>query len=61
MNVQSAAAGKKIWEYRRTGFYHAREVAEMTETSPGWSEDVCRERDERLLRWAAEEWGEDQA
>ena len=48
---------KKLDSYRETGFHHAKEVAEMLKRSPKWSKKACRQREEKLLRWAADEWG----
>ena len=50
---------EKLDSYRGTGFHHAGEVAEMLEQSPKskWSKKACRQREEKLLRWAADEWG----
>ena len=48
---------QKIEEYRKTGFYHSDEVVEMLEKSPKWSKKTCKEREEKMLRWAESEWG----
>ena len=58
MNMQPVTAGKKK-NLRISGnrVLSRAEVAEMLETSPGRSEDVSRQREEKLIRRAAEEWG----
>ena len=48
---------QKADEYRNTGFYHVREVVEMLKKSPKWSKRACKEREEKMLRWAESEWG----
>ena len=60
-NLNSGLSDKppreKLDSYRRTGFHHANEVAEMLEQSPRWSRKTCKQREKKLLRWAADEWG----
>ena len=48
---------EKLDSYRETGFHHAKEVAEMLERHPKWSKKACKQREKKLLRWAADEWG----
>ena len=55
--LQNKPPQQKADEYLKTGFYHAREVAEMLENSPRWSKRACKQREEKLLSWAAVEWG----
>ena len=49
---------EKADAYRKTGFFHAREVADMLAQSPRWSKKVCGIRESKLLDWAREEWGD---
>ena len=55
--LQDRPPRSKLDSYRRTGFHHADEVVEMLGRSPKWSRKTCRQREEKLLRWAADEWG----
>lgn len=48
---------EKLASYRRTGFHHADEVVKMLGQSPKWSRKICKQREKKLLRWAADEWG----
>ena len=43
---------QKFEAYRKTGLLSAEKVASEAQ----WSEETVREREEELLRWAAEEW-----
>ena len=57
--LQDTPPQNKIESYRSTGFHHANEVVTMLEASPGWSKKACKDREKKLLQWAAREWGED--
>lgn len=56
--LQDQLPQEKAGEYRKTGFLHAIEVADMLQRSPSWSKKTCRDRERRLLEWAESEWGE---
>ncbi len=49
---------RKAQDYRRTGFHHAVEVADMLDASPKWSRKTCARRQRKILDWAREEWGD---
>ena len=55
--LQDKSPQQKTNEYLTTGFYHAREVVDMLQKSPRWSKKTCKEREEKMLRWAEIEWG----
>ena len=43
--------------YRKTGLLIAGEVADVIDAA-GWKSRSIKEREERLLEWAAEEWAD---
>ena len=49
---------KKADAYRKTGFHHAGEVADMLADSPRWSKTACRRRQQKILDWACVEYGD---
>ncbi len=49
---------EKAATYRKTGFHHASEVADMLEASPGWSKGTCKRREKKILDWVRKEWGD---
>lgn len=55
--LQDKPAKDKAAHYRKTGLLIAGEVADVIE-SAGWNSRSIKEREERLIEWAAEEWGD---
>ena len=55
--LQNKLAKDKAADYRKTGLLIAGEVADVIETA-GWKSRSVKEREERLLEWAAEEWAD---
>ena len=55
--LQDKSAKDKAEHYRRTGLLIAGEVADIIDRA-GWNSRSIKEREERLLEWAAEEWAD---
>ena len=55
--LQDKSAKYKAVHYRKTGLLIASEVADIIDTA-GWKSSSIEEREERLIEWAAEEWGD---
>jgi hypothetical protein len=55
--LQDRKPAEKVKEYRDTGLYIAKEVAEIIEAE-GWGRSQIKSREEKLLSWAKETWGE---
>ena len=55
--LQDKSAKYKAVHYRKTGLLIAGEVADIIDTA-GWKSSSIEEREERLIEWAAEEWGD---
>ena len=55
--LQDKPAKGKATDYRKTGLLIAGEVADVIDTA-GWKSKSIKEREERLLKWAAEEWAD---
>ena len=55
--LQDKSAKDKAAHYRKTGLLIAGEVADIIDTA-GWNSRSIKEREERLLEWAAEEWAD---
>ena len=55
--LQDKSAKCKAVHYRKTGLLIAGEVADIIDTA-GWKSSSIEEREERLIEWAAEEWGD---
>ena len=55
--LQNKPAKGKTAYYRKTGLLIAGEVADVIDTA-GWKTRSIKEREERLLEWAAEEWAD---
>ena len=55
--LQDKPAKGKAADYRKTGLLIAGEVADVIDTA-GWKSKSIKEREERLLKWAAEEWAD---
>ena len=53
--LQDRSAKYKATHYRKTGLLIAGEVADIIDTA-GWKARSIKEREERLIEWAAEEW-----
>ena len=51
---------EKAASYRRAGFFHADEVADMLDGSRRWGGKECKRREEALLDWARKEWGDEE-
>ena len=49
---------QKADAYRKTGFYHAGEVADMLANARGWGKKKCELRQKKILEWARVEWGD---
>ena len=56
--LQDKPPQQKADEYKKTRLYHAIEVAEMLKKNPKWSKKACKQREKKLLSWAADEWAE---
>ena len=52
--LQDKPSRQKLEAYRRTGLLSAIEVASKSQ----WTKRTVREREEELLRWATDEWGD---
>ena len=55
--LQNKPAKDKAAYYRKTGLLIAGEVADVIDTA-GWKSRSVKEREERLLEWATEEWAD---
>ena len=55
--LQNKPAKDKAAYYRKTGLLIAGEVADVIDTA-GWTSRSVKEREERLLEWATEEWAD---
>ena len=55
--LQDKPAKDKAAHYRKTGLLIAGEVADVIE-SAGWNSRSIKDREERLIEWAAEEWAD---
>ena len=55
--LQDTPAKGKAANYRKTGLLIAGEVANVIDHA-GWNSRSIKEREERLLEWAAEEWAD---
>ena len=55
--LQDKPAKGKAAHYRKTGLLIAGEVADVIDTA-GWKSRSIKEREERLIEWAAEEWAD---
>ena len=55
--LQNKRAKGKAAHYRKTGLLIASEVADEIDTA-GWKSRSIKEREERLIDWAAEEWAD---
>ena len=55
--LQNKPAKGKAVHYRKTGLLIAGEVADVIDAA-GWKSRSIKEREERLLEWAAEEWAD---
>ena len=55
--LQDKSAKYKAVHYRKTGLLIAGEVADIIDTA-GWKSSSIEESEERLIEWAAEEWGD---
>ena len=55
--LQDKPAKDKAAHYRKTGLLIAGEVADVIE-SAGWKSRSIKDREERLIEWAAEEWAD---
>ena len=55
--LQDKPAKDKATHYRKTGLLIAGEVAEVIETA-GWRSRSIKDREERLIEWAAQEWAD---
>ena len=55
--LQNKPTKDKAADYRKTGLLIAGEVATVIDTA-GWESRSVKEREERLLEWAAEEWAD---
>ena len=55
--LQNKPAKGKAVHYRKTGLLIAGEVADVIDAA-GWKSKSIKEREERLLEWAAEEWAD---
>ena len=55
--LQNKPAKDKAADYRKTGLLIAGEVADVIDTA-GWKSSSVKEREERLLEWATEEWAD---
>ena len=55
--LQNKPAKGKAAHYRQTGLLIAGEVADVIDAA-GWKSKSIKEREERLLEWAAEEWAD---
>jgi len=55
--LQDKQAKDKAAHYRKTGLLIAGDVADVIE-SAGWNSRSVKDREERLIEWAAEEWAD---
>ena len=55
--LQDKTAKDKAAHYRKTGLLIAGDVADVIE-SAGWNSRSIKDREERLIEWAAEEWAD---
>ena len=55
--LQDKPAKNKAAHYRKTGLLIAGEVADVIDTA-GWKSRSIKEREERLIEWAAKEWAD---
>ena len=55
--LQNKRAKGKAAHYRKTGLLIASQVADEIDTA-GWKSRSIKEREERLIDWAAEEWAD---
>ena len=55
--LQNKPAKGKAAHYRKTGLLIAGEVADVIDAA-GWKSKSIKEREERLIEWAAEEWAD---
>ena len=56
--LQDKTPREKRVEYQRTGLFSAIEVASILESKPRWPKKVVREREDKLLKWATDEWAD---
>lgn len=56
--LQDKTPREKRPAYQKTGLLSAIEVASILESKPRWPKKVVREREEKLLEWAAREWAD---
>lgn len=56
--LQDKTPREKRPAYQKTGLLSAIEVASILGSKPRWPKKVVREREEKLLEWAAREWAD---